>query len=167
MSDDKTIIDAIIKAEVDPNDPSKVTNDPADAGGRTQWGISERANPEAWADGQVTEQEARDIYERKYVRSPGFSNIHDFKLKHLLVDFGVNSGPTIAVKALQDAVGATPDGILGPDTLAKLDALDAKLVTNRVVDARLRLIGRIVSKDWKQAKFCGGWIGRALDFRVE
>ena len=49
------IIDNVIAAE----GGSTATNDPADGGGRTQYGISERANPEAWADGKVTAEEAR------------------------------------------------------------------------------------------------------------
>ena len=44
------LIDRIIKRE----GGDKETNDPKDAGGRTKYGISERAHPEVWVDGIVT-----------------------------------------------------------------------------------------------------------------
>src|SRR5688572_12640585 len=106
----KSIIDAILVAE----GGSKATNDPNDKGGRTQFGISEKAHPKAWADNKVTEEEARAIYSKKYISGPGFDRIDNEKLRHFLVDFGVNSGPGIAIQCLQRVVGTPVDGILGP-----------------------------------------------------
>src|SRR3990167_7239755 len=65
------------------------TNDPNDAGGRTQYGIAERSNPDAWKDGVVTEAEAREIYLKKYVILPKFNLVQDPTLMSQLIDFGV------------------------------------------------------------------------------
>src|SRR5258705_12918710 len=91
----------------------KVSNDPADPGGRTQYGISERSNPEAWLDGKVTEPEAREIYERKYVRAPGFDKVADPALMVQMVDYGVNSGSAICIQKVQEILRLPVDGILG------------------------------------------------------
>lgn len=136
-----------------------------DTGGRTQYGISERANPEAWADNKVTEEEAREIYERKYVRSPRFHLIPDELLRAQLVDFGVNSGPMVAIMKLQGIIGADVDGVIGPDTLKRLATQDLARVRLQLMAERIRLIGRVVTKDPKnQLRNLNGWLSRALEF---
>lgn len=136
-----------------------------DTGGRTQYGVSERANPEAWADNKVTEEEAREIYERKYVRTPKFHLIPYPELRAQLVDFGVNSGPMIAIMKLQQIIGADVDGVIGPDTLGRLAVQDVTRVGQLLVGERLKLIGRVVTKDPKnQLRNLNGWINRALEF---
>ena len=154
------IVSDVIKRE----GGAKATNDPADGGGRTQYGISEKSNPEAWADGRVTEEEARAIYEKKYVIYPGFDKVQDDRLRAHLVDFGVNSGPQVAVSKLQEILGVVVDGVLGVRTLDALNARRADDLNNRLVASRVRMIGRIVSKVPSQLKWLNGWLDRSLSF---
>lgn len=156
----KDIIDAVIKAE----GGSKSTDDPHDAGGRTQYGIAERSNPEAWLDNHVSEEEARAIYTNKYVIGPGFDKINDPHLKHLLVDWGVLSGPGIAIKCLQQSLNLKDDGILGAITLAAANNADSRRLTNQLVVARAKMVGRIVQKNPSQARFISGWLNRIFEF---
>ena len=159
MSKIDTIIDGVLKRE------GGLVNDPADGGGRTDKGISEKSNPGAWADGKVTQEEARAIYTQKYVNHPGFNKIEDTHLQAQLIDFGVNSGPAIAIMKLQDILKVTADGVLGPETLEALEKAQAWTdVNNLLVAARVRLIGRIVSKNPSQIKFLCGWLDRSLQF---
>lgn len=155
-----TLIDAIIKAE----GGATVTNDPKDGGGRTQYGIAEVSHPEAWADGKVTLEEARNIYFTKYVQGPGFSHIKDWRLQHQLVDFGVNSGPVVAIRNLQQVVGVEVDGILGPKTLERVNDLDPKVVGNELAKLRCLLLAKICVKNPSQLRFLVGWLNRALEF---
>ena len=143
---------------------SQVTNDPHDGGGRTQYGISERSNPEAWADGKVTEEEARAIFTQKYVNSPGFHQVQDDALRAQLIDFGVNSGPGTAIQKLQEILHVTVDGQLGPKTLAALHLRRGDEVGNLLVAARVRMLGRIVTKNPSQLKWLNGWLDRTLQF---
>lgn len=139
---------------------SQVTNDPLDVGGRTQWGISEKSNPEAWVDGKVTEAEARAIYEAKYAKP--FLGILDPKLLQQTIDFSVNSGPQLVIMKLQTIVGTEIDGILGPITI---DAINNTAgVNNKLVAERIKMIGRIIQKDQTQARFLVGWLQRSLEF---
>lgn len=142
-----------------------VTHDPADGGGRTQYGISERSNPEAWADGHVTEEEARAIYLRKYVHAPGFDKLPAI-LQPVCIDWGVVSGPQHVTGELQSLVGVPVDHLLGPATLGALPTTPEGLrrLTNQLVSARIAQVGRIVAKDGSQAKFVSGWLNRALEF---
>lgn len=152
------IIDKEIKIE------GGVSNDPTDAGGRTAYGISEKANPQAWAHGTPTEAEARAIYEQKYVRGPGFNKITDSQLQFQLIDYGVNSGPAIAIQKLQAILGVKADGIIGPHTLEALQLSEIRSTNNALVAARVEMIGKIVTSNPSQLKYLNGWLNRALQF---
>lgn len=142
----------------------RFSNNPADRGGRTDFGIAERSNPEAWADGKVTREEAKAIYLRKYVLAPGFDKIEDQALAAQLVDFGVNSGPTLAISKLQACLGVEQDGVIGPETLAAIAGREARELNNQLVAERVKMIGRIVVKAKNQIVFLNGWLNRALSF---
>jgi len=142
------------------------TNDPHDAGGRTQYGISERSNPGAWADGRVTEAEARAIYQKRYIDGPGFDKIPDKQLRTQLIDYGVNSGPMVAIMKLQGILQVTVDGVIGPETLGVLATIHPEDVNNLLVAARVKMIGQIVVKRPDQLKYLVGWLNRALEFLI-
>jgi len=152
------VIEDLIEREGPP------TNDPVDMGGRTQLGISEAANPEAWADGKVTKDEAYAIYTAKYVKFPKFDVVPDEALKIQLIDFGVTSGPQLAIQKLQAILGVTEDGILGPITLKALSLVDPRWVNNALVSARVLMICRLVQKRPAQLRFLAGWCSRACEF---
>lgn len=166
-------LDSVIDAVIQREGGSKATNDPLDPGGRTQYGISERANPEAWKDGQVTAQEAREIFLSKYVVWPKFHTIpssHKWTQEQL-IDFGVHSGPMPAVMKLQECLneaGADPklkvDGDFGVKTLEALLGLDDRSINNLLVAARIRLVGRIVQRNPNQLNKLSGFLTRALGF---
>lgn len=148
-----------------------VTNDPLDQGGKTQYGISETSNPEAWSDGKVTEDEARAIYLQKYVRYPRFDQLPSL-LQPLCIDWGVISGPQLVTLKLQELLNAYPgthltlDARVGPATLKALPATPEGLIrlNNLLVAERVRQVGRIVAKDPSQTKYVNGWLNRALEF---
>lgn len=155
-SDTTKIIDEILKKE------GGYVNDPSDRGGRTAFGISEKAHPEAWADGSVTEAEARDIYARRYLAP--FAGLESHPAFHQMVDWGVTSGPRLVVTKIQEIVGADMDGVLGPDTLQRVALLDGADLNRRLVVARIKQICRLVVRDPRQLRFLIGWINRALEF---
>lgn len=156
------IINQVIKRE----GGDKATNRPNDPGGRTQYGISERSNPEAWKDGKVTEEEAREIYKRKYILSPGFDKIPPShgRVQNQLIDYGVHSGPGIAIQKLQKALGTEIDGVLGPNTLAALVAAEPRQINNLLAVERLKMIARVVQKNPAQLTDLAGFINRATEF---
>ena len=161
MSTTDSIINDVLKRE------GRSSNDPVDKGGATAFGISKVNNPDAWGTGPPTQEQARQIYMRKYVKAPGFDKIYDEQLQAQLVDFGVNSGPNIAIQKLQEILHVAVDGVLGEETLAavkKVATTDSRELNNRLVAARIKMIGRIVSRDPSQVKFVNGWLDRALQF---
>jgi lysozyme family protein len=156
----KDFIDEIIERE----GGSKITNDPSDHGGRTQYGIAEKSNPEVWADDKVTYEEAREIYSKKYLKP--FKGLENHLAFEQMVDFGVTSGPGLVIQKLQEIILAEVDGIIGPDTLAKVSLIDERELNNLLLKERVKMIGRICSKNLSQVRFLNGWLNRSFEFLV-
>jgi lysozyme family protein len=113
-------------------------DNPADKGGPTCFGITQavaRANGYAGAMRQLPRDEAAAIYKRLYWLRPRFDAVAERspRVASELFDTGVNMGPAVAVTFLQRALTAlnrngtdypdlVPDGRIGPQTLAALDA---------------------------------------------
>ena len=146
-------------------------HDPVDRGGPTKYGITQRTL-RAWR-GQVvtvadvrrlTRDEARAIYQRRYVDAPGFATLPD-PLRAQVVDDGVLSGPRQATGDLQQAIGnVTVDGQLGPKTRAALRRRGVAVVHARLIQVRAQRIGRIVQRAPSQARFLNGWLTRITAF---
>lgn len=140
------------------------TNHPNDRGGRTIYGISERAHPEVWVNGPPSEAQARMIYHYIYVQVPKFDQIRDPSLQAQLVDYGVHSGPTLATMKLQHILGVEEDGVLGPITLGAVENVEPIWLNNRLMVERLKMVGRIVARDKSQAVWASGWLNRIVEF---
>ena len=133
------IIDDLIERE------GGYVHDPADRGGPTKHGITQRAL-RAWRGHAVTaddvrhltEEEARAIYHRRYVSEPGFTTLPD-PLRAQVVDDGVMSGPRQAVRDLQRAIGCVQvDGVLGPKTRRALARQGHRVVHARLIQERTK-----------------------------
>lgn len=156
---DIKIIDDLIKRE------GGLVDDPQDHGGLTYEGISRINNPDLFANGRLpTDDQVRQRYEEKYVNTPGFDKITDFKTRSLLVDWGVTSGPAIAIKGLQDVLHIKQDGIIGPETLKTLALIHPEDIVNGLVAKRVQMIGRLITNRPDQAKFAAGWLNRAVEW---
>lgn len=132
----ESLIDGVIGRE------GGYTNNPADPGGATMWGITERvarANGYTGPMSTMPRETAKDIYFGQYVTKPGFAAILPISeaIAEEVVDTGVNMGPAVASIFLQRALNAfnnggrdypdlKVDGDVGPATVGALKALLAK-----------------------------------------
>jgi len=163
------IIDDILRRE-----GPQYTNRPNDRGGPTKYGVTQatlsryRGRPVSPADVQsLTEPEARAIYLKDYVVGPGFLGIKDERLRALMVDCRVNHSPKPPMTWLQKAVGVAQDGVLGPATLAAVNAAtdrNWRRVFADVIADRTSYYGMLVTKDPTQAENAHGWNNRAGEF---
>lgn len=175
------IIDGVLIRE-----SAAYSNRAADKGGPTRYGVT-LATLSEWrgracnADDvkNLSEREARDIYRELYITRPGFLGIENEAVRSLAVDCGVNHGVSRAVKMLQLAGRAFPDGIFGPNTRDAVNRMTASVLYRRLCAQRVRLFGEIISKDPElkkareagfdklQALNAGGWLERAASFIEE
>lgn len=128
--------DALIAALIDRE--GGFVDHPADRGGATCFGITEavaRAHGYTGAMSALPRDIAVTIYRRVYWLRPRFDAIaqRSAAIAAELFDTGVNMGPAVATTFLQRALTAlyrnardfadlTPDGRIGPRTLAALDS---------------------------------------------
>ncbi|MGN6849718.1 MAG: glycoside hydrolase family 108 protein, partial [Sphingomicrobium sp.] len=137
--EDVADVDALIEALMDRE--GGYVNNAADKGGPTCFGITDavaRAHGYAGPMRQLPRDEAAAIYRRLYWQRPRFDEVarRSSRVAAELFDTGVNMGPAVAVTFLQRALTAlnrggkdypdlTPDGRIGPVTLAALDGFFA------------------------------------------
>lgn len=161
-----SIVDDIIARE-----GSAYTDRPADKGGPTKYGITLstlrlwRQDPSLDArDVQnLQETEARQIYVSKYVAP--FMGVSFTPLRQNMIDWGVTSGADDPTRAVQKLVGTTPDGQLGPKTLAAINSYhDPDLLALNFAKARVVFYVDLVQHHPAQLVNLEGWVRRALEF---
>jgi len=129
------------------------TNNPADPGGETNWGIAKRSYPNVDI-AKLTKDQAKEIYLRDFWNPIG--DAHP-SIKFQVFDFAVNSGISTAIRKLQSAIGVADDGHWGPMSAAKLASMDINDVLMLFVAKRLRFWTSLST--WPT--FGKGWANRA------
>jgi lysozyme family protein len=135
---------------------------PADPGGVTNWGISQRSYPELDIK-NLTREQASAIYLRDFWQPLGSA---PEAIKFQVFDFAVNSGMQTAVRKLQAAIGVADDGHWGPVSAAKLARLDQNDVLMRFMAQRLRFWTKCSA--WPAMG--AGWVNRGakqLEYAAE
>lgn len=133
-----------------------VTMDPADPGGLTKYGISQRAYP-ALDIRALTLQDAQNIYKKDYWDRVSGDEFHD-AVALCVFDCAVNQGVPRAIKLLQKAVGLPQDGIIGPQTIAAVKGADPKALVERFQAERILHYASLGT--WE--RFGRGWARRAI-----
>lgn len=141
-------------------------NDPDDRGGLTQCGVT-FATYSAYCNKKgknATEQglknlkysEWLEILKTMFWDRWKADEINDDWLAIILVDWVWSSGIT-GVKRPQKILGTTVDGIVGPKTLAAVNAADPKTLFASLHADRLKHFDEIVARSASQKKFLKGW----------
>lgn len=144
----------------------------ADRGGLTYAGISRVMNPqwEGWAAIDRGETPptplVRTFYQAGYWQPLQADAIDNQAVAASLFNFAVNTStpgtPKVAVKLAQIVLGVTPDGVLGPKTLAALNAYQPELFLARYALARIARHLEICKRDRTQVANLVGWVDRDL-----
>jgi lysozyme family protein len=130
------------------------TNNPSDPGGETNWGISKRAYPNVDI-ANLTQDQAKAIYKSDYWDKISGDTLHP-ALACITFDAAVNNGVGSASRWLQTAVGATPDGSIGPATRAAIQKADPVAAMNSVHAQRIMFMAGLDT--W--GTFGKGWSAR-------
>ncbi|MEO8484174.1 MAG: putative peptidoglycan-binding domain-containing protein [Acidobacteriota bacterium] len=78
-----------------------------------------------------------------------------------VVDWAVNSGHRPVIQDLQRIFGLQADGVLGPETQARIVACDRPKMARLIIGARMRFLGRLItSQPERQARWAAGWANR-------
>ena len=141
------------------------SNNPADKGGATMWGITEavaRANSYFGDMRELSQFQAQAIYRQCYW-APIKADQLPAEVRFDVFDGAVNSGVSQSAKWLQRALGVVDDGEIGPHTLAA-----AKFVPGLVLKAKYngqRLLFMTGLPNWPT--FGKGWAVRVAKNMME
>jgi lysozyme family protein len=156
-------------------------NDPTDHGGKTNYGISDLRDGKE--DGLIdidldgigdvdpenlTREQAIGIFYKDYWLANKCDQLPDC-IALVIFDIAVNQSAVFARKSLQSIIGATPDGIIGPNTLAKIQNDSHCFILHHLTKRRcLRYAKKVkYSPQHKQVRFLSGWIDRAFTVLLE
>lgn len=133
-------------------------NHPDDPGGETNFGITVSAAAAAGYTRpmrQMSELEAIGIYKRNYWREE--YDALSPQVAFNLFDAAVHSGHRTPTKWLQRLVGATADGVIGPKTVAAINAMaDQQQLAEDFNWMRLDFLRQL--PQWHA--FSRGWVAR-------
>lgn len=146
-------------------------NDPADAGGATNKGVTigtwKAQGYDKNHDGKIdvadlkliTDDDALRIMKRNYWDRWQADKIKSEPVACLLVDWVWGSG-VWGIKIPQDMLGVKADGIVGQKTLAALNAQDAHTFFERLRTRREQYLYDIVKSRPSNKRFLNGWLKR-------
>lgn len=123
----------------------------------TKYGISAMSYPKVDIKNLTVEQ-AKVIYKTDFWSNRNLDN-YPKALQFQLFDANVNHGWTNTAKMLQKALEVTQDGIVGPNTLAKLSAADEVEVAIKFLSARLTFLTAISTFN----TYGKGWTNRVAN----
>jgi len=147
-------------------------NHPRDPGGMTNLGVTKRVWEE-WVGRQVTEEEMRaltpeavePLYRARYwdaVRGDDLPAGVDYAV----FDCAVNSGPRRAIIFAQRVASVTQDGVLGPKTLAAIEAYCKKEGADTFVEVYSEEREAFLRRLPTFAVFGRGWTRRVADVEM-
>jgi len=175
MADFKAALDATLQSE------GGYVNDPQDSGGETYRGVArkyhskwegwirvdllkQQANfPKSLDSDEVLQQQIAKFYEINFWDKLQGDRIDDQEVANSIFDFGVNAGVRMSAKLAQLSVGATADGVIGPKTLALLNAQDRTKFLSLFTVSKISRYVALCEKNPKNRKFFYGWVRRALE----
>lgn len=150
-------------------------NDPNDAGGETYCGISRKHNPtwKGWVavdarkplrynaviKDAALETLINDHYQSAYWQAIGGNEIKSQAVANMVFDWQVNSGDA-STKALQRIVGVYPDGIVGPRTIAAVNAMPADLLLVKLRQYRTDFYKELARRKPTNQRYLKGWLDR-------
>jgi lysozyme family protein len=147
-------------------------NDPLDKGGATNKGVT-IATFQQFYGADATVEQLKNITDKQWshIFKSGYWNdwradeIRSQSVANILVDWRWLSGSP-AIKNPQRLLGVVPDGVVGPKTIAEVNAIDAKKLFDDIKADRVRYINDIIVRTPTNEKFRKGWMNRldALQF---
>jgi lysozyme family protein len=140
-----------------------------DPGGATMRGVTlatfrRYINPQGTKDDlrHITDAQLAACYRKFYWDAIAGDQLPD-GVDYAVFDFAVNSGPGRAARYLQQLVGVSPDGTIGPATIAAVNKQPAGVTIDRLCDARLAFLQRLPT--WPD--FGRGWASRVASVRKD
>ena len=113
---------------------------------------------------KITDDQWYHIFRAGYWDRLNGDRIENQSIADLCVDMCWGSGTVTAIKKIQRALGTTPDGIVGPKTLALLNGPDRSAIHAKLKEMRRLWFMNIVQNNPKKKVFLKGWLNRLATY---
>lgn len=152
------------------------SNHPADKGGATNMGVTiatwRKQGYDKDGDGDIdvddlkliSEADAQRIFKLNYWNRWQGDKILDQSIANILVDWVWGSG-AYGIKIPQRILGVTIDGVVGPKTLAALNAQNPEQLFQKLKEERADFFQRICVNTPSNKVFLKGWLRRLEGIR--
>ena len=180
MADFKKAFDLMIVHE------GGYVNDPDDPGGETYKGVARKMHPN-WLGWTIIDllkkqkgfpdnlhfpneleimkelnYEVGTFYYSQFWLKIKGESILDQAVAESIFDFAVNAGIATSVHLAQTVVKVTPDGTIGPKTVAAINGCDPDYFLARFAILKIKRYVEICQKRPLSKKYIFGWVNRAL-----
>jgi lysozyme family protein len=144
-------------------------NHPSDPGGMTNLGVTKRVWEE-WVGRESNEKEMRSLtkemveplYKRKFWDACRCDDL-PIGVDYLVFDMAVNAGVGRSAKLLQQCVGVSADGAIGPITITAVKAQDPEELVEKFSEARELFYRGLTTFD----VFGKGWLNRVEASKIK
>ena len=146
------------------------SNDKADKGGKTKYGIIEVEARKYGYMGNMkdlTKEIAEDIYKNKYYLSNNLDKIKDKRVALSIADWTINSG-SWGLKKAQRVVNILKgdilvvDGRIGEKSIEAINAINPEMFLTQYHDLQRKFYHAIVNSNSSQSVFLKGWLNRVI-----
>ncbi len=157
-------------------------NDLDDQGGETYKGIS-RNNHKNWSGWEIIDKsknksgfpatldkdvqlqiQLEQFYRTNFWSPLNAEHISNQTIADSIFDFSVNAGVITSVRLVQSIIGVKADGIIGEQTLRKLNSLDFGYFLPAFTVAKISHYITIIIKRPANKKYFYGWVTRVLEY---
>lgn len=156
-------------------------NDPQDPGGETYKGIARKMNskwdgwvfvdtmkkqkefPRNLESNAALQERVKNFYEINFWDKVRGDEIANQDVAESIFDFAVNAGVVTSSKLAQMTVGINTDGVIGSETLKKINADDPKAFLSLFALNKIARYVAICEKNQGSKKFFYGWVKRTLE----
>lgn len=158
------------------------SNDQDDQGGETYKGISRNAH-KTWPGWSIIDKYKsqtdfpvaldknpdlsvliKQFYQTNFWSPLNADHIQNQTTANSIFDFAVNSGLTTSIRLAQSIVGTKIDGVIGEQTLKKVNSMDFGHFQAAFTVAKIEYYMNIIRNRPTNKKYLSGWITRALVF---
>lgn len=139
-----------------------LTNDKADRGGLTKYGITKAGYPHLDISA-LTKAQAAAIYRKDYWNKMRLDEVKSQAKAALMFEMGVNFGIVTVIKMTQKLIDVDADGIVGTKTLTAINSFDDALFILALKLMAVDKYRRICNNNKSQKVFLLGWLNRIFE----
>ena len=137
--------------------------DPKDPGGATKFGIDQRSHPKLNIKA-LTLDDARLIYWQETWTANRADELPD-GVGEVVCRIAMNCGPEHAAEWLQQYIGTTVDGHIGPATLDAAQHCNARAVADQLIARMERYYRTIAAQHANLSGYLDGWLNASQALR--